>query len=208
VPVRVKICGITNTADAVAAVEAGADALGFMFYEQSKRNLAPVAAAAIIRELPPFIAKVGVFVNPSSEFVRTAIETSGIDTLQFHGEESPEFCREFGLKAIKAFRIRDRGSLQTCLNYRSFAWLLDSHVDGTRGGTGTTFDWDVAVEATKLNRMVILAGGLKVETVAEAVHRVRPYAVDVSSGVESAPGKKDHAMVRQFIAATKGAISH
>ncbi|HEY0548966.1 MAG TPA: phosphoribosylanthranilate isomerase, partial [Verrucomicrobiae bacterium] len=131
------------------------------------------------------------------------VETSGLDTLQFHGEEPPEFCAQFRLKTIKAFRIRDVQSLPHCLNYRNQAWLLDSYVEGALGGTGVAFDWNVAVEATRLSRMVILAGGLKVETVADAVRKVRPFAVDVSSGVESAPGKKDHARLRQFIVAAK-----
>jgi phosphoribosylanthranilate isomerase len=206
VPVRVKICGITNAADAVAAVDAGADALGFMFFENSKRNVSPERAGEIIQQLPPFVAKVGVFVNASESFVRKVIQTSGIDTLQFHGEELPEFCARFGLKAIKAFRIRDQESLPQLLNYRNHAWLLDSYVEGVVGGTGVAFDWNVAVEATRLSRMVILAGGLKVETVAEAVRKVRPFAVDVSSGVESVPGKKDHGRVREFIAAAKNTL--
>ena len=205
-PVRVKICGITNAADAVAAVDAGADALGFMFFENSKRNVSFPNAAEIIRELPPFVSTVGVFVNPTADAVRRAIETIGIDTLQFHGEEPPEFCTAFELKVIKAFRVRDRGSLRDCSNYRDCAWLLDSYVEGALGGTGQVFDWDVAVEATRLSRMVILAGGLKVETAAAAVRRVRPYAVDVSSGVESAPGEKDHTKVRDFIASVRQAL--
>jgi phosphoribosylanthranilate isomerase len=202
VPVRVKICGTTRVQDAVAAIHSGADALGFMFFEGSKRHVSFEGAAEIIRELPPFVAKVGVFVNPVADFVRKAMET-GIDTLQFHGEESPEFCLQFGLKTIKAFRVRDRESLREGAAYRECAWLLDSHVDGAQGGTGVTFDWNVAVEAVKVSRMVILAGGLKPESVGEAVRKVRPYAVDVSSGVESEPGKKDHAKVRDFIAAAK-----
>lgn len=202
-PVWVKICGITNVTDALAAAEAGADALGFMFYEPSKRNISPAAAAEIMRELPPFIARTGVFVNPTVDFVRAVIETSGIDTLQFHGEERPEFCAQFGLRVLKAFRIRDRASLRECASYPDCVWLLDSHVDGALGGTGVAFDWDVAVEATKLHPLVILAGGLKVETVADAVRRVRPHGVDVSSGVESSPGKKDHSQVRAFIMAAK-----
>ncbi len=202
-PVWVKICGITDVADAVAAAKAGADALGFMFFEESKRHVTLAIAAESIRELPPHIAKVGVFVNPTADFVRAAIETSGLDTLQFHGEETPEFCAQFGLKTIKAFRIKDRASLAACANYRTDAWLLDSHVEEALGGTGVAFDWEVAVEAVKLHPKVILAGGLKVETVAEAVRRVRPHGVDVSSGVESAPGKKDHAKIRAFIAAAR-----
>ena len=189
--------------DAVAAVDAGADALGFMFFEKSKRSVSPAAAAAIIRELPPFVARVGVFVDPAADFVRSTIENTGIDTLQFHGAEAPQFCGQFGLKVIKAFRVRDRESLQSCVSYRDSAWLLDSYVEGAQGGTGVAFDWNIAAEAVKLSRMVILAGGLKPESVAEAVHKVRPYAVDVSSGVESAPGKKDHQMIREFIAAAK-----
>ena len=202
-PVRVKICGLTNVTDALAAVAAGADALGFMFYAGSPRHVSPGVAAAIIRELPPLIAKVGVFVNPAPDFVRAASATSGLDTLQFHGEEPPAFCAQFGLKVIKAFRIRDRASLQECQNYPDHAWLLDSYVAGAHGGTGAIFDWNIAAEATQLSRRVILAGGLKVETVAEAVRLVRPYAVDVSSGVESSPGRKDGALIRAFIAQAK-----
>lgn len=205
VAVRVKICGITNVADAVAAVDAGAAALGFMFFEGSKRNVALNAAAEIVRELPPFVSKVGVFVNPARDLVLRAVAETGIDTLQFHGEETREFCAQFApTKVVKAFRVRDAETLRTCLEYRDHAWLLDSYVEGAQGGTGVAFNWDVAIEATKLSRMVILAGGLKVENVAEAVKRVRPYAVDVSSGVELAPGKKDHAKVRAFIAAALG----
>jgi phosphoribosylanthranilate isomerase len=207
VSVRVKICGITNIEDAVAAVDAGADALGFMFFEQSKRNLTFDRAAAIIHELPPFITKVGVFVNPTEDFVCRGLETTGIDTLQFHGEESPEFCARFApTKVVKAFRIRDRSSLAECLRFREHAWLLDSYVAGAHGGTGTVFDWEVAIEATKRNRTVILAGGLKPDSVADAMRKVRPFAVDVSSGVESSPGKKDHAKVRAFISAAKEAL--
>ncbi len=206
VPVRVKICGVTTAADAIAAVDAGADALGFMFFENSKRFISPAAAGEIIRELPPFVAKVGVFVNAPKDFVLHATETSGIDTLQFHGEETPRFCGEFPLKVIKAFRVRSPDTLQEALIYRSFAWLLDSYVDGQHGGTGIKFDWNIAVKATQLTRMVILAGGLKVDTVAEAVRTVRPYGVDVSGGVESSPGRKDHAKLREFILAAKGPV--
>jgi phosphoribosylanthranilate isomerase len=205
-PVRIKICGITNVADAVAAVDAGAHALGFMFFESSKRNISFGAAADIIRELPPFVSKVGVFVNAPEDFIRQAVDATGIDTLQLHGDESPEFCARFApLKVVKAFRMRDENSLQQCLRYREFAWLLDSHVDGAHGGTGVAFNWDLAIKATQLSRMVILAGGLKVETVADAVRRVRPYAVDVSSSIESTPGKKDHQKIRRFIEAVCGA---
>jgi phosphoribosylanthranilate isomerase len=203
--VRVKICGITNVEDAIAAVDAGADALGFMFFEQSKRNVTFTQAAEIIRELPPFVARVGVFVNASRDFIDKAVDSTGIDTLQLHGEETPAFCTELApCTIIKAFRIRDRASLDECLNYRSYGWLLDSFVAGAQGGTGVPFNWDVAAEATKLSRMVIVAGGLKPETVADAVRKIRPYGVDVSSGVEASPGKKDHAKIRAFIEAAHG----
>ena len=202
--VKVKICGITRVADALAASEAGADALGFMFYASSPRCMNHERAAEIIRELPPFVAKVGVFVNPTEAEVREAIARCGLDTLQFHGEETPEFCRKFGLKTIKAFRIRDAASLQATGAYSGETWLLDSYVAGQLGGTGARFNWDLAVEAVRSRRPVILAGGLTPENAAEAVRQVRPYGLDVSSGVESAPGLKDAAKVHAFIAAAKG----
>jgi phosphoribosylanthranilate isomerase len=204
-PLRIKICGITNVVDAVAAVDAGADALGFMFFDKSKRHVTAGAVAEIVRELPPLVAKVGVFVNPTADFVHETIEVARIDTIQLHGEETPEFCAQFPLKVIKAFRVKDHETLRDCLHYREHAWLLDSYVEGALGGTGVTFNWDVAVEATRLSRMVMLAGGLKVETVAGAVAKVRPYAVDVSSGVEAAPGKKNPAKIRAFIQAAREA---
>ena len=203
--VKVKICGITSAADALAAVEAGADALGFMFYESSPRFVTVKQSSEIIRELPPLVAKVGVFVDPAEEEVRRAIAETGIDTLQFHGEEPPEFCRRFGLKIIKAFRVRDAGSLTATHAYVTEAWLLDSFVAGQHGGTGAQFNWDLAAEAARRHRRVILAGGLSPANAAEAVRKVRPFGLDVSSGVESAPGKKDAAKVRAFIAAAKSA---
>jgi phosphoribosylanthranilate isomerase len=204
--VKVKICGVTNFEDALAAVAAGADALGFMFYELSPRNVAVNVAADIIRQLPPFVSKVGVFVNSAEETVRLAISKCGIDTLQFHGDESPEFCRRFPpLKTYKAFRVENLESLGVLPGYRTDAWLLDSFVEGKQGGTGAKFNWDLAIESKKLGRPIILAGGLTPENVADAVRKVRPFAVDVSSGVESSPGKKDHAKLRKFIEAAKTA---
>lgn len=202
--VRVKICGLTSLADAQAAVAAGADALGFMFYSQSPRCITPAAAREIIAQLPPLIARVGVFVNPTPEAVRDAI-ACGVDTLQFHGEEPLEFCRQFAQPVIKALRLRDADSLQACLPYRGLPWLLDSYVPGLRGGTGARFNWDLAVAARKENPCIILAGGLTPDNVAEAVRQVHPFAVDVSSGVELSPGRKDPAKVRAFVAAAKGA---
>jgi phosphoribosylanthranilate isomerase len=202
--VRVKICGVTNVEDALAAVDAGADALGIMFYESSPRIVAVKVAADILRQLPPFVAKVGVFVNAEEESVRRAIGECGIDTLQFHGDETPEFCRKFSpLKIFKAFRMENLESLRALPGYRTDAWLLDSFVAGKPGGTGAKFNWELAAESKKLGRPIILAGGLTPENVADAVRKVRPFAVDVSSGVESAPGRKDHAKVREFILAAK-----
>jgi phosphoribosylanthranilate isomerase len=202
---RIKICGITRIEDALAAVDAGADALGFMFYEGSPRYLATAMARKITSLLPPFVAKVGVFVDPTEKFVTEAIADCGLDTLQFHGNESPEFCRKFAGRIIKAFRIQNEESLRFLPTYATDAWLLDSFVAGQRGGTGAKFNWQLACEAKKLGRPVILAGGLTPENVAEAVRQVQPYAVDVSSGVESAPGKKDAALVKAFIKAARAA---
>ncbi|MCX8091109.1 MAG: phosphoribosylanthranilate isomerase [Verrucomicrobiae bacterium] len=203
--VKVKICGITNLADARAALDAGADMLGFVFYETSPRFVPVEAAAAIIRELPPHAVKVGVFVNPAEALVTRAIIECGLNLLQFHGDEPPEFCTQFGLMSLKAFRLRDARSLELLPRYPTDAWLLDTFVPGQLGGTGRTFNWELAIEAQKLGKPIFLAGGLTPENVAEAVARVRPFAVDVSSGVEVAPGRKDHAKVRAFVAAAKAA---
>lgn len=197
---KVKICGITRLSDALTAAEAGADALGFMFYEGSKRHLTCAAATQIIHALPPFVAKVGVFVNASADTVRTTIAECGLDTLQFHGEETPEFCRQFApFKVIKAFRIQNAESLKPLSDYAVDAWLLDSYVSGQLGGTGAKFNWELAAQAKELGRPVILAGGLTPENVADAVQQVWPFGVDVSSGVETAPGQKDAGLVRRFV---------
>src|SRR5688572_10290305 len=188
--VRVKICGITSRDDALVAVNAGADALGFMLFEGSPRNVKLPNLAGLLRGLPPFVARVGVFVNPKDDAVRQAIE-AGIDTLQFHGDETPEFCQSFSLPVYKAFRIQDATSLQQLTRYDTNAWLLDAYVAGKQGGTGHSFNWDLAVTAKGLGRPIILAGGLTPDNVAQAVSKVAPYGVDVSSGVESAPGRKD-----------------
>lgn len=201
--VKVKICGITNLADAQTAVEAGADMLGFIFCESSPRHMTVEKAADIAQQLPPHVAKVGVFVNPPEELVTRAIAGCGLNLLQFHGDEAPEFCTQFGVMSVKAFRVRDAESLHALPNYQTDAWLLDTYSAGQTGGTGMTFNWELAVEANQLGRPIFLAGGLTVENVAEAVRLVRPFAVDVSSGVEASPGIKDHAKVRAFLAAAK-----
>lgn len=201
----VKICGITSAADGLAAAEAGADAIGLMFYEGSPRNIAIKTASEIVRQLPPFVIKVGVFVNAPEELVLRAIGECGLNIVQFHGEESPEYCGLFPVMTLKAFRIRDTDSLTRLPDYKTDAWLLDAHVAGKPGGTGEKFNWDLAIQAQKLGRPIFLAGGLTPENVADAVRRVHPYAVDVSSGVEISPGKKDHAKVRAFVQAAKAA---
>jgi phosphoribosylanthranilate isomerase len=197
--VKIKICGITRAADAAVAVEAGAHAIGFMFFEGSKRRISYEDAREIIRDIPPLVAKVGVFVNAPREEVQRAIEKTGVDTLQFHGEEPPEACRGFGLKTIKAFRIQGKDMLALMPRYDVDAWLLDSFVAGARGGTGVTFNWDLAVHARSLGTPIMLAGGLTPQNVKRAIEHVQPYAIDVSSGVESAPGKKDPALIAAFI---------
>lgn len=201
--VIVKICGITSAADALAAAAAGADALGFMFYEPSPRHVTISQAAEIIRQLPPFIIKTGVFVNAPADFVTRAIHECSLNLLQFHGEETPAYCTQFGVMSMKAFRIRDAESLQALKDYPTDAWLLDAYTPGKRGGTGEKFNWDLAIEARKLGRPIFLAGGLTPENVGEAVRKISPYAVDVSSGVEMAPGKKDAEKVQNFIRAAK-----
>ncbi len=203
--VKVKICGITNAADAAVAADAAADALGFIFYEKSPRHISVEAASAVSHGLPPAIVKVGVFVNPEEELVLRAIGECGLNLLQFHGEETPDYCIQFGLMSMKAFRVRDLASLKELLSYKTDAWLLDAYSATQHGGTGERFNWDLALEARKWGKPIFLAGGLTPENVAAAVKQVQPYAVDVSSGVESSPGKKDHAKVRAFIGAAKGA---
>lgn len=202
---KVKICGITNAADALAATEAGADALGFVFSQQSTRRLTIAAAAILTREVPAHVLKVGVFVDATEDYVREAIEQCGLNIVQLHGNETPDYCTHFPVMVVKAFRIRDAASLEQLPAYRTDAWLLDAYHPSKPGGTGERFDWSLAAQAQGFGRPIFLAGGLTPENVAEAVRQVNPFAVDVSSGVESAPGKKDPARVREFIEAAKKA---
>lgn len=203
---RVKICGITNPADGQAAVGAGADATGFIFYEKSPRYVALKTAAEISRQLPSFVMRVGVFVNHPAEFVRLAIAEAGLTMLQFHGDETPEYCAQFEVMSMKAFRVHGPETLAELPKYQTHAYLLDAYSSTTLGGTGEKFNWDLAVEAQKFGKPIFLAGGLTPLNVADAIRKVRPFGVDVSSGVESAPGKKDHEKVKAFIAAAKVAI--
>ncbi len=202
---QVKICGITNLADAEAAANAGADALGFVFYNNSPRFMTISAVAGIFKKAPLRIMRVGVFVNAPKDFVLRAVAECGLSLLQFHGDEPPEFCTQFGVMSMKAFRILDAETLKELPKYSTDAWLLDACSAEKPGGTGEKFNWDLALEAQKFGRAIFLAGGLTPENVADAVRRVRPFGVDVSSGVESAPGKKDHQKIRDFIAKVRKA---
>jgi phosphoribosylanthranilate isomerase len=202
---RVKICGITNLADAQAAIAAGADALGFNFYEGSPRHISLKAAAEISKQLPLFVMRVGVFVNADEDLVTRTISECNLSLLQFHGDEPPEFCAQFGLMSMKAFQIRDVESLKELPQFQTDAYLLDAFSAEARGGTGEKFNWNLAIEAQKFGKPVFLAGGLTPENVAAAVRTVRPFGVDVASGVESSPRKKDHAKIRAFIAAVRQA---
>lgn len=184
----------------MACVEAGTDALGLNFYEPSPRFLALDKAVEIIKHLPPFVARVGLFVNASEDTVRKTIEKTGINTLQFHGDETPEFCSQFApLKVIKAFRMMGSQTLKEMSDFNVDALLLDSFDAGTPGGTGMIFNWDLARQAKDEGKPIILAGGLDPENIAEAIHETWPYAVDVASGVESERGMKDPELVRRFI---------
>ena len=200
--VRVKICGITNLEDALMAVEAGADALGFVFFRGSPRFISPEQAAVIIRCLPPFVQAVGLFVNEEPATVNSVADQCGLDLVQLHGEESPDYCTAVNRRIVKAFRVKDVSSLDDLANYRVSACLLDAWSPAAHGGTGTTFNWEIAARVAA-SQCIILAGGLTPENVAGAVATVNPYAVDVSSGVESAPGKKDAGQVNRFIRASR-----
>jgi phosphoribosylanthranilate isomerase len=204
-PVKVKICGMTKVEDALIAAEAGADAIGFVFAEKSPRKISVADAARVSRELPQFLMRVGVFVDAPTDLVYRAMADCGLSLLQFHGDESPEYCVQFGLMCMKAFRMRDSSTLQILPAYKTDAWLLDAYSPEKPGGTGQRFDWELATEAKKLGNPIFLAGGLTPENVAEAVRTVQPFGVDVSSGVEAAPGIKDHAKVREFIKRAKEA---
>ncbi|HMK42867.1 MAG TPA: phosphoribosylanthranilate isomerase [Dissulfurispiraceae bacterium] len=198
---KIKICGITNAEDALAAAEYGADALGFVFYSGSPRHVAPESARSIIEQLPPFITTVGVFVNEAVENICRIQAETGVGVVQLHGEELPDVCLAFP-HAIKAFRVRTLTDLAPFSRYHADAFLLDAYSPGAYGGTGQIFNWDIAVEAKKFGR-IILAGGLTPDNIARAIDHVRPYAVDVSSGVEERKGKKDLEKVRLFIQRAK-----
>ncbi|MDP3111420.1 MAG: phosphoribosylanthranilate isomerase [Thermodesulfovibrionales bacterium] len=201
--VRVKMCGITNLEDALAAVEFGADALGFVFFKKSPRYISPAKAKAIIKKLPPFISSVGVFVNEDNIIVEKIADQTGIDAIQLHGDEPPKACN-LSRPVIKAIRVKSIDNLEIISKYKNkvSAFLLDTYTPEIFGGTGQIFNWDIAIEAKQFGK-IILAGGLTPENVEQAVRQVHPYAVDVSSGVEAEKGKKDHAKLRLFIKRAK-----
>lgn len=197
--IRVKVCGITRVEDAISVVESGADAIGFVFFEESPRYINHKKAAEIVKAIPPFISKVALFVNALETEIRSVLDTVSIDLLQFHGEESPEECRRYNTPYIKAVRMHEDIDLfQLSGDYSdASALLLDSFVAGIHGGTGQRFDWSRI--PSDLNQQIILAGGLTANNVAAAIHEVSPYAVDVSGGVEIGKGIKDAAMIEEFI---------
>jgi len=211
--VRVKICGITRSQDLHAACDAGADAVGFVFYENSPRHVTIAAAAALVRELPPFVQSVGLFVNAAPAFVDAVLQAVPLDLLQFHGDETPADCARFGRPYIKAVRVqRDTDLLKYAAAFDAArGLLLDAYVAGMPGGTGERFDWNLIPE--KLPKPIVLSGGLTPENVDQATHQVRPWAVDVSSGVEATmldngvavavKGIKDPHKMAQFIARAK-----
>lgn len=203
--IAVKICGITRPEDALAAARAGAHAIGLVFYARSPRHVTPARAAEIIRVLPPFVTTVGLFVDAQPQEVRAVLAEAPVGLLQFHGDETPEFCRQFGQPYIKAMRMRAGVDLlQYARDYHDAkALLLDHYVEGLHGGSGVAFDWSLIPRGLPLP--VILSGGLTPENVRDAVRRVRPSAVDVSSGVESAKGVKDAAKIAAFIRGARNA---
>ncbi|MDZ5741605.1 phosphoribosylanthranilate isomerase [Pseudomonas asiatica] len=203
--VRSKICGITRIEDALAAAEAGADAIGFVFYAKSPRAVDVRQARAIIAELPPFVTTVGLFVNASRCELNEILEVVPLDLLQFHGDETPQDCEGYHRPWIKALRVRPGDDLEAACRVYAGARgiLLDAYVPGVPGGTGEAFDWSLV--PARLSKPIILAGGLSVDNVGQAIAQVRPYAVDVSGGVEQAKGIKDAAKIEAFMRAVKQA---
>lgn len=202
---RIKICGITNSEDAFAAINYGADALGFVFYPESPRAIMPEEAKKIISLLPPFVTTIGVFVNQPKKELEEIVNLTGIDAVQLHGSEPPEFC-DLSNKVIKAIRVKELSDLRLLSHYKNIsAFLLDTYSQDTIGGTGRIFNWEIAVEAKKFGK-IILAGGLTPENIEEAIHLVQPYAVDVASGVEGEKkGRKDHKKLKLFIERARNA---
>jgi phosphoribosylanthranilate isomerase len=201
--VKVKICGMTSIEDTLLAVEGGADAVGFIFYKKSPRAVSESTVKKIIAALPPFVETVGVFVDESADRINHIADSCKLSAVQLHGNESPEFCKTIRHKVIKAVRVKDKDSFDGLGSYKVSAFLLDAFSDEQQGGTGATFDWRLASEG-KIYGPVILAGGLDPSNVAHAIQKVKPYAVDVCSGVERSPGIKDPVRLKEFLKAAKG----
>ncbi len=200
---KVKICGITNLEDALLSAKFGADALGFNFYEKSPRYIAPEKAHEIIKELSTYVLKVGVFVNESLNKIIEVAATAKLDAIQLHGEETPEFSRELkaktNLEIIKAFRVSPEFKPENVLQYKVDAVLLDAYSANEHGGTGETFDWEIARKVREIFPKMYLAGGLSAENISEAILAVKPFAVDACSSIEKAKGVKNYAKVKNFI---------
>ncbi|MEE2813741.1 MAG: phosphoribosylanthranilate isomerase [Verrucomicrobiota bacterium] len=205
--VTVKICGITSQADARAAAAAEADAIGLMFYKESPRHVTIEQAKEICEVLPAHIMRVGVFVNTDEALINRALSECLLNILQFHGDETPEDCAQYPVMTLKAFRVQGPETLEQMKDYSTAGFLLDAYTKEARGGTGEKFNWDLAVQAQQLRKPVFLAGGLTPDNVAEAVRKVEPFGVDVSSGVESEPGKKDSEKMVAFVKAAKSALT-
>jgi phosphoribosylanthranilate isomerase len=203
-PIKVKICGITRYEDAKIAVSVGVDALGFVFYPKSPRFIHPQKARDIIKRLPPFIAKVGVFVNSDASAIMTAVQQSGVDTVQLHGNEPPELCQKLLMTVIKAFPVGKDFNPAILDTYPVNGFLLDTWSDALAGGTGRTFDWTIAKSATQYHHNIILAGGLGPTNIAEALETVQPYAVEFNSGVEIKPGIKNPRKMLAAVEIVKG----
>jgi len=205
--VKIKICGITNNEDAQVAVEAGVDALGFVFYRISPRFVEPKVAQQIIAQLPPFIFPVGVFVNETIEMTRNTMDECGLAFAQLHGDETPSYCKALARPVLRALRLRDRGSLLSIAEYQvRFAvtgFVIDAFSESAYGGTGKVVDWSLGAEAAKVSP-ILLAGGLTPDNVRQAIQHVQPYGVDVSSGIEAHPGKKDPMKIQAFVLAVRG----
>lgn len=206
-PTRIKICGITRIEDALAAARLGADAIGLVFWPQSARSITPAKAREIVAALPPFISTVGVYVDPEAEWVEETASVAGLNLLQFHGDESPEFGSQFSLPYIKAVRVRAGVDLlQYATRYSSArGLLLDTYVEGTPGGTGDAFNWSLIPQ--RLPLPLILSGGLHPGNVTTAIKQVQPWAVDVSSGVEAAKGIKDAEKIAAFMQGVRNSES-
>lgn len=203
--VRSKICGITRIEDALAVVEAGADAIGLVFYGKSPRAVSVEQAAAILRALPPFVTTVGLFVDMPRDELQQLLQRLPLDLLQFHGDESPADCEGYGRPYIKALRVRPGEDVAAAMAPYSGARgiLLDTFIEGVPGGTGASFDWSLVPDDAA--KPIILAGGLDADNVARAIRQVRPYAVDVSGGVEASKGIKDAGKIRAFVQAVRDA---